>query len=62
MNNWDNIWLKKGQEKTDDLHVLNGFDINNINYTTKDLVNYIIKICDIKKKKVLVLEDYAHIF
>ena len=50
MNNWDNIWLKKKKKKTDDLHVLNGFDINNINYTTKDLVNYIIKICDIKKK------------
>ena len=50
MNNWDKIWIKKGKEETNNLNILNGFNVNNINYKTKDLVNYIIKICGIKKK------------
>ena len=51
MNNWDKIWIKKGKEETNNLNILNGFNVNNINYKTKDLVNYIIKICGIKKKR-----------
>lgn len=47
--NWDDIWIKKGNENTSDLKSLNGFDVLNcnINFTPEDTVNNIIKYCDI---------------
>ena len=47
--NWDDIWLKKGNENTTDLKTLNGFDVCNFKFTAEDTVNNIIKYCNISK-------------
>ena len=49
MNNWDEIWIKKGNEQTNDLNILNGFDVCNLKFTAKDTVESIIKQCKILK-------------
>lgn len=45
--NWDEIWEKKGLNQINDLTILNGFDINNINDNSINLVDKIINKCNI---------------
>jgi ubiquinone/menaquinone biosynthesis C-methylase UbiE len=47
---WDEIWIKKGNEDTENLNDLNGFDVNNLNLNSEDTVNNIIDYCKIEKK------------
>jgi 2-aminoethylphosphonate dioxygenase len=46
--NWDDIWIKKGNEETNNLNILNGFNVNNLNFTAENTVNNIIDNCNIK--------------